>query len=636
MREAPLVTRISIQMHGSNSSDTASCALAYAADPSSTAMGLLTWLGLSKKRNGVTPQPLGDNGRQFKASNAGDFAVDEYRPMKVVCIGAGYSGLIAGIRFSQKVPNLDLRIYEKAAGIGGTWWANKYPGISCDVPSHSYQLTFEEYSQWSGFYATGNEILAYLHRVVEKYKLMRYIRLQHELVQARWDEPSGKWQLRIRRGDTGEEFEDKADVLFLGTGTLSRPRLPDIPGLGEFRGRVVHSGRWDVSDEGVKDWADKRVGVIGNGASGIQIVAALQSRVGTLTNFARGRTWIAESFSASKLLELMGRNPDSTDFGFTDADRERFKDPAVYKEFRRALENDVNSVSQVTIRGTELQKIVATICKEDMVKRLAKKPELIDKIVPEFSICCRRLTPGPGYLEALCADNATLETTPISKITPTGVTLSNGTHRPLDVLICATGFDTTYKLPFPVIGRDGRALNDRWASRAEAYLTVAVDGFPNMFLGTGPNSFVNAGSLLIIMERQVMYAVNATLKMQRERLRTMEVRAEAVHDWREYMEAFFPKMVYTESCHSWYKNADGKIVGLWPGTCMHAVRALANPRWEDYTYTPVDKTSNRLFWLGDGQTHNEKTLTGDRAWYLNDEEVDVPPVPGNDEAALVV
>ncbi|KAI0066744.1 FAD/NAD(P)-binding domain-containing protein [Artomyces pyxidatus] len=591
-------------------------------------MGFLSWLGLSRKRTNSVSQFRDDESGSSTASPAGEFAVDEYRPMKVVCIGAGYSGIIAGIRFSQKVPNLDLKIYEKAAGIGGTWWTNKYPGLMCDTPSHCYQLTFEEHSQWSSFYTPGSEILAYLHRVVEKYKLMRYIRLQHELVHARWDGPSGKWHLRIRRGDTGEEFDDTTDVLFLGTGSLSRPCWPDIPGLGDFKGRVVHSGKWDIPDDDLKDWADKRVGVIGNGASGIQIVSALQSQVGTLTNFVRQKQWIAETFSATKILELMGRAPGSIDFSITDAERERFKDPAFYKEFRHNLENSLNSVSRMTIRGSEAQKAVAAMCKEDMINRLAKKPELIDKILPEFSVCCRRLTPGPGYLEALCADNATLEVTPISKITSTGVTLSDDTHHPLDVLICATGFDTTYKQPFPIIGRDGRMLNDRWADWAEAYMSMAVDGFPNLFFGTGPNSFVNAaGSLLIIMERQVAYAVSAVLKMQRERLRSMQVKAEALRDWREYMDAFFPKMVYTESCNSWHKNVEGKIVGLWPGTCLHAVRTLANPRWEDYTYTSLDKTGNRLYWLGDGQTHNEKTMTGDRAWYLDDEEVDFPPVP---------
>ncbi|KAI0057669.1 FAD/NAD-P-binding domain-containing protein [Artomyces pyxidatus] len=573
-------------------------------------------------------------GASSKQYQAGDFSVDDYRRMKVVCIGAGYSGIIAGIRFSQKVPNLDLTIYEKAAGIGGTWWSNKYPGLSCDIPSHCYQLTFEENTQWSGFYAPGHEILAYLHRVVEKYKLMRFIRLSHELTHARWDEPSGQWHLRIRRGDTGEAFDDTADVLYLGTGCLSRWRWPDIPGLGDFKGRVVHSAQWDVSEgrweEGVQDWGDKRVGVVGNGSSGIQIVAALQPKVRAITNFVRGKTWIAASFSVRRLLELVGRTPESTDFQFTEADRESFKDPAFYKEFRHAVEDDLNSVSQVTIRGSEMQKAAAAAFKEDMVKKLENKPELIEKILPEWSVCCRRLTPGPGYLEALCSDNATLETTPISRITATGATLSDGTHRALDVLVCATGFDTSYQLPFPVLGRDGRALNDRWAARAEAYLTLAVDGFPNLFLGAGPNSGVNSGSLLVVFERQALYAVRATLKLQRERLRTLEVKAHAVRDWREYMDAFFPKMVYSDPCHSWYKNAEGKVVGLWPGTCLHAVRTLAEPRWEDFDYEPLEKTGNRFYWLGDGQTHNERAMTGDRAWYLNDEEIDIPPVPADD------
>ncbi|KAI0053474.1 FAD/NAD-P-binding domain-containing protein [Auriscalpium vulgare] len=567
---------------------------------------------------------------------AGSFQIDDYRPMKVVCIGAGYSGIIAGIRFAQKVSNLDLTIYEKAGGVGGTWWANRYPGLSCDIPSHSYQLTFEPNTQWSGFYAPGSEILAYLQRVVEKYKLMKYIRLKHELLHARWDEPTGKWHLRIRRsgGDVDEEFDDIADVLFIGTGSLSRWKWPDIEGLKEFGGPLVHSANWDVGGEGVdswedsvKDWAGKKVGVIGNGSSGIQIVAALQPRVAELTNFVRSKTWISASFSVTKLLEITGRKPESTDYSFTPEQLEKFKDPEYYREFRRAVEDDVNSVADVQIRGSEMQKAAAAAFKKEMEKKLADKPGLADKIIPQFSVCCRRLTPGPGYLEALVSENTTLETTPITRVTPTGVVLADGTSRPLDVIVCATGFNTTYLFPFPILGRGGQPLVERWATRAEAYTSVAVDGFPNLFFSLGPNSGVNSGSLLVILERQVEYAVKATLKLQAERLKSIEVKKEAMDDWREYMDEYFPKMVWTEDCNSWYKSADGKVVGLWPGTCLQAVRVLANPRWEDYSYELLDAngTQNRFFWLGDGMTRNEKTKTGDRAWYLNDEEVNIPP-----------
>ncbi|KAI0275485.1 hypothetical protein BC834DRAFT_52296 [Gloeopeniophorella convolvens] len=550
------------------------------------------------------------------------------------------------LSFAQKVPNIDLTVYEKEKGIGGTWYLNKYPGLACDIPSHSYQLTFEDNTNWSGFYAPGPEILAYLNHVVDKYQLMRYIKLQHELVHASWDGATGKWHLRVRHGDT--VIEDTADILFLGVGILHRWSWPDIPGLLDFKGRLLHSAEWNVTDgaweEGVKDWGDKVVGIVGNvrpvrpgllccvtsvlqGSSGIQIVSGLQPKVKSVINYARSKTWIAESFSVRKMLELVGRDPQSTDYVFTDEDREKFKDPAYYKEFRRAVESDLNSVSQATRRGSELQKIAAALFKAEMEKKVAARPELADKIIPQFSVCCRRLTPGPGYLEALCAENAVLETTAIKRVRPNGIELEDGRTQNLDVLVCATGFDVSYKFPFPVLGRGSTPLTTRWEKGAEAYLSMAVDGFPNLFFGGGPNSGVNSGSLLAIYERQVAYAISATLKLQRERLKTIEVKRAAVDDWRSYMEAFFPQTVYTDQCHSWYKNGEGRVIALWPGTCLHAVRTLANPRWEDYEYEPLEGSKNRLYWLGDGQTHNEKVGSGNRAWYLNDSELDYPPVP---------
>ncbi|THH13673.1 hypothetical protein EW146_g6563, partial [Bondarzewia mesenterica] len=490
-----------------------------------------------------------DNGGSADGQfQTGDFSVDEYRPIKVICIGAGFSGIVAGIRYMpSRVPNLDLKIYEKADGIGGTWYANRYPGLACDIPSHC--------TQWSSFYAPGPEILAYMRRVAEKYKLSKYIRLQHELTHARWNETSGKWELRIRRprvprnvdnrldgimktigtspisntpaNDIFEEFEDTADILFLGTGALSRWSWPDIDGLKNFKGRLIHSAQWDVSDgtweDSAKDWCDKIVGVVGLGSSAIQIVPALQPKVKKIINLVRGKTWISSSFSESKLSELLSRESGTTNYIFTDADRERFKDPDYYKYFRHELESDLNAsilgFQPHSARNSEMQKTVAAALKATMLSKLADKPEIAEYIVPSF--------------------DADFETTPIQRITETGIEFVDGRHTELDVLVCATGFDTTFRLPFGVIGRHGRDLRKRWEPHASAYLSIAVDDFPNMFMATGPNSFVNSGSLLVIIERQVDYAVAATLKLQRERLKSIEVKLEAITDYEAYIKAYF-------------------------------------------------------------------------------------------------
>ncbi|KAL4250051.1 FAD-binding Monooxygenase Superfamily protein [Abortiporus biennis] len=575
----------------------------------------------------------------------GHIPIDDYRPMKVVVIGTGFSGITAGIRFRQHIEKLDLTIYEKNAGIGGTWYTNKYPGLACDIPAHCYQLTFEEKTDWSAFYAPGPEILSYLQGVVEKYKLMQYIKLQHELVHARYDEPTGKWHLRIRRPVVSssnereiqyEEFEDTADIFFTGFGALSRWKWPDIKGLDQYKGKLMHSAQWDLEgdtwQEGVKDWTDKKIAVIGVGSSGMQLVPALQPRVRKLVNYVRGKTWLSPPFASDKMAAMLGKDTNIEDYRFSPEDIERFKDPVVYREFRCELEAHLNSTHAVTVKGTQAQAEARDFFEKTMKERLAKKPWIADHLIPEFAVACRRLTPGPGYLEALCQDNVDFIPTEIKQMTENGIETMDGKVEEFDVIICATGYDTSYQYPFPMIGRNGVNIQNKWAPHPITYLAVCVDDFPNWFFSLGPNSGVGSGSLLAVIEHQVDYAVNATLKLQRERLKSIEVKPEAVADFDEYLEHYFPTSVYSEKCRSWYKMGleEGRIVGLWPGSCLHALRALRHPRWEDFKYEKMDGVQNRFHWLGNGTTFNEQNETGETAWYLDPAYVNAPPVPTED------
>ncbi|KAH8108598.1 FAD/NAD-binding domain-containing protein [Phellopilus nigrolimitatus] len=568
--------------------------------------------------------------QSFKLSSS---CIDDDRPFKVVVIGAGFSGITAGIRFPQRMKNLDLTIYEKNAGVGGTWFSNKYPGVACDVPSHVYQLTFEEYTQWSSFYAPGPEIRAYLQRVVDKYNLMRYIKLQHELIHARYDEESGKWHLKIRRPVQGREavdepfevIEDVADLVVTAIGSLSRWSWPDIEGLSTFKGKIVHSAGWETDESGhwqssVANWGDKKVGVIGVGSTTIQIVPTLQPLVKHLYNYVRGKAWLAPPVFNDKMLELLKREVGTRNYSFTEEDREAMKDPAFFKNFRRELESLLNSMHYLTIKEA---------FRTYMRASLTKKPWIADHLMPDFSVTCRRVTPGPGYLEALCKDNIDFVPTHIKKITETGIELVDGIHHDLDVIVCATGFDTSHHYPFPVVGRGGKTLVDRYTPHPETYLSLCSDGFPNWFMAGGPNSLIGTGVLLAILERQVDYIVEAAKKLQKEHLKSIEPKKEAVADFDEYLDHYFKTTVFNEQCHSWYKlsNAEGRIIGLWPGSTLHAIEALKRPRWEDYNYERLNGIQNRFHWLGDGSTHNEKHMTGNRAWYLDPGEVDIPPVP---------
>ncbi|TBU38967.1 FAD/NAD(P)-binding domain-containing protein [Dichomitus squalens] len=570
----------------------------------------------------------------------GRFSIDEYKPIKVIVIGAGFSGILAGIRFPQKIPNVDLVIYEKSAGVGGTWYNNKYPGIACDVPAHCYQFSFEDKRDWTSFYPPGHEIREHLEDVVNKYKLMRYIRLNHEVVRAQYDEPTGKWHVRVRRTDqaTGaqEEIKDVGDVLITAFGAITRWNMPDIPGLADFKGELHHTAGYTPSgktwEDDLERWKDKRVGVIGSGSTAIQVVSALAPHVKELSNYVRGQTWLAPPFAVGLMSELLGRQTAATedDLSLSPEEIQRFKaDEEFFRSIRHTLEDTMNSMHAYTQLGSKMSNDFQEMFKKNMKEQLAARPDIAEKLIPGFPVSCRRLTPGPGYLEALCSDHVDFVSSPIKRFTETGIGTEDGKHKDLDLVFCATGYDTSWQLPFQIVGRNGVELNDKWKPYPTSYLSMCVDGFPNMFMSLGPNSIIGAGLLLPILEFAVMYAVQATAKIQRERLKSMEVKPKAVRDFDKYVESYFPQTVYSAKCRSWYKlgKEDGRVVGLWPGSSLHAMKALQNPRWEDYEYESADTEENSLFWLGDGQTWAEKSQHGDRAWYLREEFIDRPPAP---------
>ncbi|KAF5356247.1 hypothetical protein D9756_003714 [Leucocoprinus leucothites] len=570
----------------------------------------------------------------------GDFCVDESRPMKVAVIGAGYGGIIAGIR---QVKNIDLTIYEANGGVGGTWFTNKYPGLCCDIPSHCYQLTFEANKHWSSFYSPGPEILQYLEGVVDKYKLWPLIRLQHRVSRLRYDESAGKWHLSVTKTIPGDEaktehLEDTADVVVSALGSLRIPSWPDIQGIESFQGELIHSAEWKTKDgEGtwqdtVKTWGEKRVGVIGAGSSAIQVVPSLQPLVKHLVNFVRGKTWISGIFSKDKLMELSG-GEDIQNYYFQEKDFQRFEDDNEYQKWRHGLEDGLNGAHLATLYGHPVNQYAQEEFRKDMLQRLAKKPWIADHLIPDFSICCRRLTPGPGYLEALCQDNCDFVSAPIKQILPNGIQTIDGKIEELDVIVCATGYDTSGKSGFPIIGRNGLDLADKYTPHPVTYLGLTAEGFPNFFHVLGPNSGVGAGSLLVLIERQVDYIVKAILKMQRERLKSMEAKKEAVDDFDEYLMSYFPKTAFGQKCRSWYKvgkSEEGRIVALWPGSPLHAVQTYEHPRWEDFNYERLDgETKNRFYFLGDGNTVADMKPGEDRAWYLLPENIDYPPIPSD-------
>lgn len=261
-----------------------------------------------------------------------------------------------------------------------------------------------------------------------------------------------------------------------------------------------------------------------------------------------------------------------------------------------------------------------------MKEKLSKKPEIYEALVPSFAAGCRRLIPGPGYLDGLVADNVSFYSNEMASISSKGIELKDGKHLDLDVIICATGFNSSGIPAYEVKGINGSTLQQRFLPYPETYLSLAVDGFPNYFMMMGPNAALGAGALTVVLENEGDYIIKCIRKLQKEDYLSMMPKRDRVRDFQEYVREYFKKTIYTDECHSWYKNDGGKgdqIIGLWPGSTTHALEMLRSPRWEDFDYESRD--DNKLRWLGNGWSYCHISGTGgDPTFYLNPEFVDKP------------
>lgn len=528
-------------------------------------------------------------------------AIDEPRPLRVIYIGAGASGICAAIQFPKFVPKLDLAIYDKNPDVGGTWYENRYPGCACDIPAHSYQLSYESQINWSKFYVGAPEILEYWRNVVKKYNVRRLMKFEHKCIEAKWNEQTSKWHVKFQVLPTGEIVEDVGDVFITGIGVLNSWKWPDIKGLVDFQGKLMHSADWDTK----YDATGQKVAVIGGGSSGIQIVPSLQPQVKAMDHYIRGKTWIAASFGNQLVRER--NNGQDGNFEYSAEEIEGWKnDPASYIRYRKALEIGMQGTFGMTHRGSKEQKAARTTFDADMRHRLEKKSNIAEFLIPTFPPLCKRLTPGPGYLEALVAENVNVVTTGISHVDATGITTTDGIHRPVDAIITATGFDTSLRSRFPIYGRGGITLDERYQTRAETYLSVATDQFPNFFQALGPNSGVGNGNLILVIESIANYIGQLLEKLARGNISTIEPIPGAVQHFTDYCDAFFQRTVFSADCDSWYKVAPrGRITALWPGSSLHAATALRSVRFEDYHL--VARDGNPFGWFGDGWSHAERT-----------------------------
>ncbi len=451
-----------------------------------------------------------------------------------------------------------FEILEKAAQLGGTWRDNTYPGAACDVPSHLYSYSFETKPDWSRMYAEQPEILRYLEHCAEKYGVAPHIRFREEVARASWNAADACWDI-----DTASGRSLRARVLVAATGQLNRPALPNIDGLDSFAGPRFHSATWDHD----VDLRQKRVGVIGTGASAIQFVPPVAEQAVALDLFQRSPPYILPKW----------------DRKFLGIEKRIFERLAFTQAIHRA---GMYAWGEARFIGLESGGLPNALLKAITLKHLAMSvtdPALRAALTPDYPPGCKRILISNDYYPALCRPNVKLWTAPIVRVTPRGVITRDAGLHELDVLILGTGFASTQFLaPMTIRGRQGELLGERWQAGAEAYLGLTVSGFPNFFMLYGPNTNLGHNSILVMLEAQIGYVMEALSLMKQRGVRALDVKPHVFASFQKEVARRVADQVWQSGCTSWYKNEAGRNTNNWIGLTLEYRWRTRRPSPEQY------------------------------------------------------
>ena len=488
-------------------------------------------------------------------------AAQASKPLRVVVMGAGMAGILSGIRLRQA--GIDCVIYEKADRVGGTWRENTYPGLTCDVPSHAYTYSFEPNPDWTHLLPPGAEIQEYFENTVRKYGIEGLIRFNAEIRECRWQD--GRWYIRSAAGHT-----DVADVVIAATGVLHHPNYPAIEGLQRFGGACFHTSRWDHS----VPLDRRRVGVIGNGSTGVQIVSALAPRVAKLCHFQRTAQWIMPTANPAF-------TPEEREALRNDPERLRELQINPFPDYTANVERFNNALVDANSAGIdEIQRL----CLENLESSV-QDPVLKEKLRPTYRANCKRLVYSPDYYTAIQHPNSRLVTEGILRVEPAGVRSRDGTLHELDVLALATGFNAgMFMRPMHIEGRDGLTLEQFWHDRPKAYMAITMPGFPNFFMLNGPNGPVGNFSLIDIAEQQLHYVWHFIERLRSGACNAIEPTAEAMARFEVERIAAARKTVFGAGCSSWYLDAEG-VPATWPWTRTRFCEEMRGPKEAAYAFS---------------------------------------------------
>lgn len=489
--------------------------------------------------------------------------------VRVAVIGSGFGGIGAGVRL-RRAGITDFVILERADSVGGTWRDNSYPGCACDVPSHLYSFSFAPNPEWPRSFSRQPDIRAYLERVTDTFGVRPHLRFNAEVTEVRWEQEQAHWRVTTAAGVW------TADAVVSAAGPLADPQIPSIPGLADFPGKVFHSSRWDHD----YDLTGKRVAVVGTGASAAQIIPSIQPQVGRLTVFQRTPAWVlpradreisaAEKWLHSKIPPT-GTLRRATLFAL----RELQVDAFVRRPGALGL------VQQMAERN---------------IQRGVTDPELRARLTPDYRIGCKRILLSNTYYPALSAPNAEVVSAGLAEVRGSTLVAADGSEREVDAIVFGTGFHVT-DMPIGqrVFGLEGRSLAEEWKGGMEALRGSTVHGFPNLFFVIGPNTGLGNSSMILMIESQLNYLVDALTTLDAVGATAMQPTARAQRHWNLELQHRMSRTVWTTGgCKSWYLDGEGRNTVLWPGSTSSFRRATRRVDLAEYELirpaAPVSET----------------------------------------------
>ena len=518
-----------------------------------------------------------DGSETFPTEDFSSIPEDQKSSFKVLIVGAGMSGLLAAIRCQDA--GIPFVVIEKNDEVGGTWYENRYPGCRVDSPNHVYSYSFKPHD-WPQHFSDRHTLLAYFKGVADEFELRDSIKFNTEVKSMRFDEKANSWQVDVESNGSVETIA--ANAVITAVGQLNRFRMPDIPGIENYKGPWFHSSQWDHDI----DLSGKRVGIIGTGASAFQFTPEVVQQAKNVKVFLRTPPWVAinpqyHEFISDEVHWLLKNVPYySTWFRFN-----MFWTSGEGLLSMARCDDSWDESETVSPANQGLRDML----RAGIQANLEDRPDLIEKLTPQYPPAAKRMLIDNGHwYRSLKSDNVEVIAETIAEITEQGLETESGSKHEFDVLIYGTGFQAVrFLFPMKIYGKDGKELRETWGEDPRAYQGITLPNYPNLFTLYGPNTnIVVNGSIIFFSECEMLYVMNCIHHLLSTNCKAMECKQGPFETYNEQIDFDNERMAWGASnVNAWYKNSKGRVTQNWPGTLVEFWQQSKEMNPEDYIFS---------------------------------------------------